>query len=90
MSATERLAEIMVCHMRTGRGGRKRSGSRALSIGVGVKSKLTFVQGQLPQPHQQVDFVRDQSTPTSILRLIASTRDLRTYSLQVRPQRKSR
>jgi hypothetical protein len=59
MSVTERPAEIMVCHMRTGRGSRKRSGSHALCIIVGKKSKLTFIDGQLAQPHQWVVCVRN-------------------------------
>jgi hypothetical protein len=59
MTVTEHPSEIMLCHMRTGRGGRKRSGSRPLSIGVGEKSKLTFIHGQLAQLHQRVDYVRD-------------------------------
>jgi hypothetical protein len=38
--------------MHTSRGGRKRSGGRVLCISVGKKSKLTFIYGQLAQPHQ--------------------------------------
>ena len=35
---------------------RKRSGGRALCIGVNKKSKLTFIHGQLAQLRQWVDF----------------------------------
>jgi hypothetical protein len=65
MAVTEHPSEI-IFHMRTDRGGRKRSGSRALCIGVGKKRKLasirklTFTLGQLAQPCQWVDYVRDQ------------------------------
>ena len=44
MTITEHPSEIMMFHMRTGRGGRKRTGSRALRIGIGKKSKLTFIR----------------------------------------------
>jgi hypothetical protein len=71
MTVTEHPSEIMIFYVRTGRGGRKRSSSRALCIGVGKKSKLTFIcklafirkltfiLGQLAQPYQYVDYVRD-------------------------------
>ena len=49
---------VQYSRMRTGRGGRKRSGSRALCIGVGEKCKLTFIHGQLAQPRQCVDYER--------------------------------
>ena len=53
MTVTKHPSEIVTCHMRTGRGGRNRRGSRPLCISVGVgvgvgeKSKLTFIHGQL-------------------------------------------
>jgi hypothetical protein len=65
MTITEHPSEIMVCHMHTARGGRKRRGIRTLCIGVGKKSKLTFIRklkfilGQLAQPYQWVNYVRD-------------------------------
>ena len=59
MTVTEHPPEIMIRHMRTSRGDRKRSGSRALCIGVDKKSKLTFIHGQLAQPYQWVAYVRD-------------------------------
>jgi hypothetical protein len=62
MTVTEHPSEIIVCHIHTARGDRKRSGSRALSISVCKKSKLTFILfsfGQLAQNYQCVDYVRD-------------------------------
>ena len=43
----------MTYHMRTGRGGRKRSGS-ALYVGIGKNSKLSFIQRELGDPYQLV------------------------------------
>jgi hypothetical protein len=59
MAITEHPSEIVVCHMRTGCRGRKRSGSHALYIGLGKKSKLAFIHGQLTQPYQLLDYVKE-------------------------------
>jgi hypothetical protein len=40
----------MTYYIRTGRGGRERSGGGALCVGIGKKSKLSFIHRQLGHP----------------------------------------
>jgi hypothetical protein len=63
--------------MRTGRGSRKRGGGGALRIGVGKKSNSLFIHRQLI-PISVWGLGKESDPPTSIFRLIASTRHLRT------------
>jgi hypothetical protein len=61
MTVTEYPSKIVVCHVLTGRGGRRRSGSRALCIralciGACEKRKAMFIHGKLAQHYQCVDY----------------------------------